>query len=127
MYDDDDAKIKPDTTMYSIIDKNIITKHLTLIHWNLNGVLVAGRMEQLITYNDEINADIICLSETKLDESIPNSMIKLDGFNIIRRDRNKWGGGIIIYIKDNLSYKQIPDLESTIIEHCSVDIFVNKI
>lgn len=37
-------------------------------------------------------ADIICLTETWLSSSINDSLITLEGYNILRNDRNRNGG-----------------------------------
>jgi exonuclease III len=43
--------------------------------------------------------DILAINETKLDSSISDSEIYIHGYTIIRKDRNRNGGGIAIYIK----------------------------
>ena len=44
------------------------------------------------------NIDISLFSETKLDETFPNQQFKISGYKMFRRDRNKYGGGIMFYI-----------------------------
>ena len=46
-----------------------------------------------------LSLDYFILSEMKLDESFPNAQFTLDGYEIrARRDRNKFGGGLIEYV-----------------------------
>jgi hypothetical protein len=50
-----------------------------------------------------------------------DDIIKLPGYDIIRRDRNRNGGGVVIYIKSTMNYinhtEFIPDnLESICVE-----------
>jgi hypothetical protein len=40
----------------------------------------------------------------RLDESIHDSQVKLPGYEIIRRDRNRMGGGVAIYIRNCIPY-----------------------
>ena len=47
---------------------------------------------------------IICLCETWLDESISNDEIFIPGFSLIRRDRDRHGGGIAMYIHDSVPF-----------------------
>ncbi|CAF1009815.1 unnamed protein product [Brachionus calyciflorus] len=47
--------------------------------------------------------DILLLSETKLDDSIPNSFYKNDHYIKIRLDRTRHGGGLLIFIKNNIN------------------------
>ena len=43
--------------------------------------------------------DILVLTETKLDDSFPNSQFSVDGFSEpFRIDRNRSGGGVMIYV-----------------------------
>ena len=47
--------------------------------------------------------DILILTETKLDDSFPTSQFMVDGFSMpYRQDRNRNGGGIMIYIRDDI-------------------------
>ena len=40
------------------------------------------------------------LSETKVDKSFPTSQFHLSGYQIrARKDRNKYGGGLLEYVK----------------------------
>ena len=54
--------------------------------------------------------DILAINETKLDSSILDSEINIDGCIIIRKDRNRNGGGIAIYIRNNISCSERIDL-----------------
>ena len=50
--------------------------------------------------------DVFVVSETKIDESFPTCQFKIDGFSPpFRLDRNKEGGGIIIYIRLDIPCK----------------------
>ena len=42
--------------------------------------------------------DILTLNQTRLDDSILDSEIKISGYDIICRDRNRYGGGVAMYI-----------------------------
>ena len=43
------------------------------------------------------------ISETKLDESFPTSQFMINGFSApFRLDRNDKGGGIILYIREDI-------------------------
>ena len=56
----------------------------------------------------------VLISETKLDESFPSTQFNNDGYNILRSDRNAKGGGILVYMQDNIPCKIIPMRNSTI-------------
>ena len=49
------------------------------------------------------NLDILLIPETKLDDSFPSAKFLLDGFSkSYRLDRCSNGGGILLYIRDNI-------------------------
>ena len=56
------------------------------------------------------NADLLLVSETKLDDSFPTAQFLLDEFsNPYRFDRCSNGGGILLYVKDNISSHLLTD------------------
>ena len=71
-------------------------------------------VNSLLKHVDEIRImltkypfDILAINETKLDS---DSEIDKNGYIIIRKDRNRNGGGIAFYIKNNISYSERTDL-----------------
>ena len=50
--------------------------------------------------------DILCIQETKIDGTFPNSQFNVNGYNIFRRDRKKGGGGVMIFVLDSI--KAVP-------------------
>ena len=56
------------------------------------------------------NVDILLVSETKLDDSFPTAQFLLDGFSKpYRLDRCSNGGGILLYVKDDISSRLLID------------------
>ena len=51
---------------------------------------------------NENQIDIIGLNETRLDQTIKDQEIQIDGYQIFRNDRNIDGGGVAFYVKDSL-------------------------
>lgn len=48
--------------------------------------------------------DVCTLNETRLDSSISSESINIEGYNLIRCDRNRRGGGVAIYLKRSMKY-----------------------
>ena len=48
--------------------------------------------------------DLLVLNESKLDSTIDDEDVKIKGYEIIRHDRTRHGGGICIYLKSCFSY-----------------------
>ena len=53
------------------------------------------------------NATVIGISESKLDESVLELEVQVDDYKILRCDRNRPGGGVACYIRNDLSYNSI--------------------
>ena len=65
------------------------------------------KLDFLKTECVERKPDIVCLTETWLDNSITNDELSIPGLNLIRLDRNRRGGGVALYININFVYKVI--------------------
>ena len=50
------------------------------------------------------NAAVIGISESKLDDSVVTSEIQINEYDLLRFDRNRHGGGVACYIRNDLSY-----------------------
>ncbi len=96
-------------------------KGITNIMWNCRSLY--GKFAEIIHIVDASKADLAIFVESWLTNSVNNTMVELEGYNIIRQDRNlnsnkTRGGGIIIYYRDQLQISQrtelwlcTPDLE----------------
>ena len=52
--------------------------------------------------------DIMIVTETKLDDSFPKEQLYIDGFSIpYRLDIKRNGGGLMIYIQDDIRSKML--------------------
>ena len=60
-------------------------------HININSIL--PKIDELRLIASETKCILISASETKLDETIPDEEIKIQGYNLIRNDRNRNGEG----------------------------------
>ena len=71
------------------------------------------------------NVDILLISETKLDSSFPRAQFHIHGFGEpYRFDRNGKGGGILLYIRDDIPSKLVES--KTTIEGLFVKINLRK-
>ena len=51
------------------------------------------------------------ISETKVDEKFPNQRFKINGYKMFRKDRDRFGGGPMFYVNEQIPSKVLP-LES---------------
>ena len=93
--------------------KNIIIGHL-----NINSLRNKIDFTRILFGK---NIDILLLSETKLDQSFPERQFSIDGFRTFRKDRNQNGGGLIIYVNQDLACKVI-DLNIINTEYISIEL-----
>ena len=45
---------------------------------------------------------LLLISETKIDSSFPNAQFQIEGYTTYRLDRNANGGGIFLYIREDI-------------------------
>ena len=88
--------------------KNSVSECLSICHWNLNSILAHdySKLFLLKAYISVHKFDIICLSETYLDSTVPLDDVNLviSGYNFIRSDHpsNTKRGGVCLYYKNYL-------------------------
>ena len=51
------------------------------------------------------NFDIFLISESKIDSTFPNMQFKINGYKLFRRDRNRFGGGLMLYLNEEIPCK----------------------
>ena len=100
-------------------------------HWNLNGLVAYDfiKVPLIEAFVTTSNFDIVCLSETFLDSTIPDDdeNIQINGYSLLRADNPNdiKPGGVCIYFKESLPLIRRND--STNIKDClATDIIVNN-
>ena len=122
-FSDDHASIEVD------IDSNfnpIKSNNFSVLHVNVWSILAEGRLEYVTRLCNKYKLDVLVISETKLDDTIPDNLLSIHGYHEpIRRDRNRNRGGVMCYIASHLPYKQIKANQSEYFEHIWVDVITN--
>ena len=88
--------------------------------WFQNGLF--KHVDKLRVLLSEFSVDILSINETKLDESIKSSELHIPGYEFIRRDRSRNGGGAGFYIKSSNSYVVRSDLNVINLENLIIEI-----
>ncbi|KAJ8042596.1 hypothetical protein HOLleu_09386 [Holothuria leucospilota] len=65
---------------------------------------------------------IISLNETFCDPCFDDGDVQLNDFHIYRKDRNRHGGGVAIYVSSSLSHKLRDDLMDDSVESICVEV-----
>ena len=55
------------------------------------------------------NFDVMGICETFLDDNVTDNEICIEGYTIVKKNRNRHGGGVLIYIKEGIQYTEITD------------------
>ena len=93
-------------------------KGLHCICRNINSLL--SKINELRNIAKLSNVAVIGIGESKLNNSVLSSEIHTDNYNTLRCDRKRHGGGVVCYIRNDLSYdvKSFfpPEIESIFFE-----------
>lgn len=100
------------------------THGMTFVHQNVCSLL--GKIDELrATFAASGNViNILTISETWLSESIADSEISIPGYLLFRKDRATHGGGVAVYVRNDLSVIRRFDLELLTIESLWLEIFL---
>ena len=88
------------------------SKGLHLIHLNINSLL--PKIDELRYIANSSNVPVIGISKSKLDESVLQSEIQINNYDLLCWDRNRNGGGVACYIRSDISY--IQEIENILFE-----------
>ena len=70
---------------------------------------------------------VVGICETHAYPEIPDELICPTGYNIFRKDRNKFGGGVALLIRNDIIVSEITTSNMyKDIEFCCVDIMLNR-
>ena len=96
--------------VYSIINKLRIgnANRIIIAHLNINSIRNKIDMLSTIVSN---KIDILCIAETKLDDTFPLSNFLISGFSPpYRLDRSSKGGGILVYVRSDIPSKELKSI-----------------
>ena len=100
---------------------NIFKKRgMHFIHLNINS---------LLPKTDEIcyvlNATVMGISETKLENTVLSSELKIEGYDLVRSDLSRRGGCVACFVKNSISYNQESNF-CTNTESIFIEIFLPR-
>ena len=73
---------------------------LIFAHLNINSI---RNKFELLSEQIKGNVDVLMISETKIDDSFPVGQFLIEGFcTPYRLDRNSKGGGILLYVREDI-------------------------
>lgn len=90
---------------------------------HINAQSINNKIDEFRVTFENSGVDIVCVSETWLNENTPDSLVSLKGYKIYRADRKSHGGGVAIYVRQGIFCRLVSKSmvgEST--EHLFVEI-----
>ena len=108
----------PTAILKGLKEKN--SEQPVIAHLNINSL--SSKFEPLAEMVKD-NIDFLLVTESKLDDTFPMGQFQMEGFaRPIRLDRTRYGGGVIIFVRDDLTCYELkprtlyPELECTFLE-----------
>ena len=102
------------------------SKNPILSYLNINSL--GGKFDNLWEFCFKTEVDILCIDETKINPSYPDSQFHIDGYQFppFRKDRNKHGGGKIVYVRNGIIAKRIKQFEEGFGETICLEFTLSK-
>ena len=118
---------RPNSIQYDLDNGSPLGKNkFKIVHFNIDSITANGKIEALSEVCNTLNVSVLVLTETHLDETIPNNIVSLSGFHeAIRHDRGvngRYGGGCMVYIKQCFTFKHHQSKQSKFYENLWVDV-----
>ena len=95
-----------------------------LAHLNINSLRY--KFDEIKPIMTDNLVDFLIISETKLDNSFRDSLFKADGFKLQRRDRDAHGGGLAVWIREDIASRRRSDLESGQLESIVYEVLLDN-
>ena len=88
--------------------EEIKTEGLLLLNLNVNSILAndGAKLIQLTEVFKKLSPAVVGITESWLTENNSNEEVEMEGYKLVRRDREgKRGGGVLVYIKEEYSQR----------------------
>ena len=72
------------------------TNNFKILYYNARSLL--PKFDELLISVDNYQPDIVCITESWLCSDIHDSEFLLPGYQCLRYDRNRHGGGVLMYV-----------------------------
>ena len=69
---------------------------------------------------------VFTIIKSWLDQSHTDNSVAIEGYNVIRRDKDKNAGRVCMYVREDLSFNQRPDLQSQHLEDLWIELLLPR-
>ncbi len=87
---------------------NLPKKGLLFAHLNICSLRY--KIHEICGLVESNDIHVLAITEMHLDSSFEDSEDAVHGYNLFRRDRNKHGGGVAIYVQNHIPARECYDL-----------------
>ena len=88
-------------------DARLFGKKKGLLICSLNAPTLLKHKVEIEMLLRENKIDILALNETTICDIVSDALISIDRYNHERCDRNRHGGGVLVYIKNTIAYNRL--------------------
>ena len=107
---------------------------VTLATPHRKGMVIGSiNVNSLLLHIDEVGElikdkgfHILAINETKLDSTITDSLLGVDGYALHRRDRDRHGGGVAVYVRESLKHHRRRDIPEGGLEFIGIEVKPTK-
>ena len=113
---------------YDNLRSHIVKSGPKILHRNVNGFL--SKIDMIRDMFDSLNKNInvFGVKDSKLNSTIIDTEVHINGYVGIQRDRTSGaGGGEVVFVRDDLNLQRRTDLENQMIEADSLALVICKI
>ena len=89
-------------------------KGLHFVH--INARSLPPKLSEIMLLVEKYKIAVLTISESWLDQSHTDNSVSIDGYNVIRRDRDTHAEGVCMYVREDLRFNLRPDLKSQNLE-----------
>ena len=98
---DSDLDLELDSINFDLSNGSPIdVNNFKIVHFNVNSILASDRLEQLSDVCQILKIQVLVITESKLDKTIPTNIVMIPGYHEpLRHDRpvnGRNGGGVLI-------------------------------
>ena len=97
---------------------------LHFIHINVRSLL--PKLDEVRIISRQTKAACICITETWLDDTVPDAEIFIDNYIVQRNDRNRQGDGVLIYVRKDFAFNSRCDLQHEELEATWLEVLLPK-
>ena len=93
-------KYEDKTVPANVTKKRLNSQSFKIAKLNIRSIV--KNIDEFRMYALNHQYDIICISETRLDNTVNNHEVQLDGYYLVRKDRNRHGSGVAMSIRSTI-------------------------